>query len=163
MKKVFSLRLAALLMVPLLAVSCTSVPRQGMSPQARFHEGAAANVVMHFYQWNSIYVTRPDTRENKFLPLLDRESVAQVLARPDVGHDVAVIVVSHFYTADQELELAHDWESFLGNKGFRRVVLLRAGSSKIDNVDGLIVMHDSAKLASTRQPSTPTDLALVTR
>ena len=84
----------------------------------------------------------PDTRENGFLPLLDRAGVARELSRPGLGRNLAVVVVGHLYTPDQEAQMFHDWTALLTGPGFQRLIFLRAGSNS--NIDGLIIVRESA-------------------
>jgi len=129
--------------------SCSSVSPDGAKAHARFHDGAAANVVVRFYSWDLIHMTRPDTRENGFLPLLDRKSVARELCRPDVERDLAVVVLGNLYSLDQETQLFEDWKALLGERGFRRLVLVHAGYRY--EIDGLIIVRDSVIAAADEQ------------
>jgi len=129
-----------------LLVSCGSLTPEATKARGRFREGASANLVLRFYSWDSIHMTRPDTREGGFLPLLNREGVARKLDRPDLGHDLAVVVMGFMFTAAQEKALFHDWEAMLSEHGFRRVVLLRANLKK--EIDGLPILYDSAMAAA---------------
>jgi len=152
MKKFQYLRWVLLASVVALMPSCSSVFPDGAGTRARFHDGAAANVVVRFYSWDLIHMTRPDTRENGFLPLLNREGVAHELGRPDVGRDLAVVVMGYLYSIDQEAQLFQDWKALLGERGFRRVVLVRAGHR--DEIDGLIIVRDSAIAAANDEQRT---------
>lgn len=129
-----------------LLVSCGSLTPEATSARGRFREGPSANLVLRFYSWDSIHMTRPDTREDGFLPLLNREAVARKLDRPDVGRDLAVVVMGFMFTTAQESALFHDWNALLSEHGFRRVVLLRANLKK--GIDGLPVLYDSAMAAA---------------
>ncbi|MCU0783222.1 MAG: hypothetical protein MUF81_04075 [Verrucomicrobia bacterium] len=146
MKKFQYLRWLLLASVAGLMASCSLVPPDGSNSRARFHDGRAANVVFRFYSWDLIHMTQPDTRENGFLPLLNRESVAHELARPDVGRDLAVVVMGNLYSIDQETQLFQDWKALLTVRGFRRLVLVRA--SYKHKIDGLIIVRDSAIAAA---------------
>ena len=131
--------------VAALVASCSSVSSDGTGPRARFHEGAAANVVVRFYSWDLIQMTRPDTRENGFLPPLNRQSVVRELGRPDIGRDLAVVVMGSLYSIDQETQLFQDWKALLAERGFRRLVLVRAGHKY--EINGLIILRDTALAA----------------
>jgi hypothetical protein len=147
MKKLQCFRWMLLASMAGLLASCSSLAPEAKTSHGRFNEAASANLVLRFYSWDSIHMTRPDTRENGFLPLLDRESVTRELGRPDLGHDLAVVVMGFMFTAAQELELFHDWKAFLvGERGFRRVVLVRASFK--NEIDGLPVLFDSAMAAA---------------
>ncbi|MEI9960752.1 MAG: hypothetical protein WDM76_06370 [Limisphaerales bacterium] len=144
------LRPASLVAVALIAVSCSSLPPPAIGP--RFHEGAAANLVLIYYGNQSIYMTKPDTRENGFLPLLSRQDVLHSLERPEIGHDLAVIVVGTL-TAEAEAALMQDWESVLKEQGFRRVVWLASGNTNDIGIDGLLILHDSVIAIRNVQPT----------
>lgn len=131
--------------VAALLASCSSVSSDGTGTRARFHDGASANVVVRFYGWDLIQIIRPDTRENGFLPLLNRASVVRELGRPDIGRDLAVVVMGSLYSLDQETQLFQDWKALLAGRGFRRLVMVRAGHK--DEIDGLIIVRDSALAA----------------
>jgi len=121
-----------------LAVSCGSLDPQADAP--RFHESETASLVLLYNNNQNIFITRPDTRENGFLPLMSRDDVVRKLDRLDMGHDLAVIVVANMRTAEEDEGMMSDWQSVLGTHGFRRVVFLRAGYG--DELDGLLVMRD---------------------
>jgi hypothetical protein len=147
MEKLKYLRWMLLASVAGLLVSCSSPSSKATTSRGRFHEGASANLVLRFYSWDSIHMTRPDTRENGFLPLLDRASVTRQLGRPDLGRDLAVVVMGFMFTAAEESALFHDWETLLvGERGFRRVVLVRASFK--NEIDGLPILYDSAMAAA---------------
>jgi hypothetical protein len=147
MEELKYLRWMLLASVAGLLVSCSSLAPEATTSRGRFHEYASANLVLRFYSWDSIHMTRPDTRENGFLPLLDRESVTRQLGRPDLGRDLAVVIMGFMFTAAQESALFHDWESLLvGERGFRRVVVVRASFK--NRIDGLPILYDSAMAAA---------------
>lgn len=139
----------ALLLVLLsgLLVSCGSLSTAKKG--ARFHDGASANVVVRFYDWDSIHIVRPDVREGGYLPLLDRDGVARTLGHVNVGNDLAVVVLGYMLSNAQEAEMIGFWNTLLREHGFRRVVMLRAGFK--DEIDGLLIVHDSAMTAAHDQ------------
>jgi hypothetical protein len=122
--------------------SCSLAPPEAANLGPRFHEGDAANLVVRFNSWNSIQIMRPDTRENGFLPLLDRDGVVARLDRMHTDRQLAVVVLGAMFSRAQEQEIIRDWHQILNPRGFRRLVLLRAGFK--DNINGLRVVYDSA-------------------
>ena len=142
MKMSSGIKMGAMAVAVSFVASCADIPDQVQDTHKRFHEEAAANVVLHFSRWDSISVLRPDTRENGFLPLLSRDDVARQLGRSGLRHDLAVVLVGYTYAPKQVDDLFREWKSFLGERGFQRVVLLRAGLRY--KIDGLPVLHDSA-------------------
>jgi hypothetical protein len=137
----------ALALVVSSLVSCAHTPAQVADTRARFHDGAAANVVVHFSRWDSIFMLRPDTREDGFLPLLNRDDVAHRIDQAGIGRDLAVVILGYTYTGEQVAELFREWNALLGQHGFRRVVVLRVGRK--DEIDGLPVLCDSAITGGT--------------
>jgi len=129
-----------------LVTSCTSLTPEATTSLGRFREASSADLVLRFYSWNSIQMTRPDTRESGFLPLMNREGVQHQLGRPDLEFDLAVVVVGFMFSMAQESALFQDWNMLLRERGFRRVVLVRAGFK--DEIDGLPVLYDSAMAAT---------------
>ena len=143
------IRLAMLASVVWFVASCAHTPVTVTDTGRRFHEGASANAVLHYYRWDSIYMLRPDTREGGFLPLLSREDVARELDQRNVGRDFAVVIVGYRYSPEQQAGLIRDWDAFLNDRGFRRVVILRAGAD--GQINGLPILHDSAIAGGTWQ------------
>ncbi len=147
MNKIRFLRVLLLVLLSGLLVSCGSISTAKKG--ARFHDGASANVVVRFYDWNSIHIVRPDIREGGYLPLLDRDGVARTLDHVKVGQDLAVIVLGYMFSNAQEAEMIGYWNTLLRERGFRRVVVVRAGFK--DEIDGLLIVHDSAMTAAHDQ------------
>ncbi len=129
-----------------LLTSCSSLPPEATTSYGRFREAASADCVVRFYSWDTIQITHPDTRENGFLPLLNREDVRRQLARSDLELDLAVVVVGFMFSTAQESALLQDWNTLLRERGFRRIVMLRAGFR--DQIDGLPVLYDSVMAAA---------------
>ena len=158
MKNFGLVRAFALVVLAALFVSCASTSPQAAS--RRFQEGSSVTMVLRFYSWNSIYMTRPDTREGGFLPLMSRDEIAREAARREVPRDLAVVTIGSTYSPDQLKLLARDWKQFLAAQGFRRVVILRSGFKQ--EIDGLIVVADSAIADPNGTPEkTPSTLATV--
>lgn len=125
----------ALLGCLLISTSCST-----LSP-GRFYDGKSAEVILQFFGWESIYMTRPDTRQAGFLPLLSRDQVEQELKQRNIPRNLAVVVIGNTYSQVQVAQLAAEWKALLHKQGFRRVVLLRAGAG--DGIDGLPIIEDS--------------------
>jgi hypothetical protein len=127
-----------------LVGSCANVsPKQTTSEAApRFHEGAAADMVLRFFTWNSIYITKPDIREGGFRPMYARDDIGREVKSRNINRHTAVVVLSLFYRdATQIAQLSHEWTTYLNAQGFRRVVILHAGPGT--DIDGLPVLNDS--------------------
>lgn len=86
-------------------------------------------------------MTRPDIRQDGFLPVLTRDQIARELQHRVVQRDAAVVLIGYSYSGTQLAALANDWKQLLADLGFKRVVLLRGGGKKIE---GLPVIEDAA-------------------
>jgi hypothetical protein len=122
-----------------LAVSCASLAPEAACP--RFREAAAADFVLIYNSDESIFVTKPDTRENGFLPLLSRKDIPGQLEQYAPARHLAVVVIGKMSRPDQAA-LIQDWQTWLQARGFRRFVCLQAGYN--DQIAGLPILHDSA-------------------
>ena len=130
-----------------LALAFLSVILGGCaSPQSartkRFNESAAVNVELRFFRWDSIYMTRPDTRENGFLPLMNATQVATEIRRRNLKRNLAAVVVGYSYDDAQTAAIAEQWQKYLAAQNFKRVVVLRAGGG--NSIDGLPIIRDLA-------------------
>ena len=134
-----SVRALLLAGVGALAVSCAPLNPAAAGPH--FHEGASADLVLVYYSDESIFISKPDTRENGFLPLFTRKDVTRRLEQYDTSHNLAVVVIGRM-TATEQAALIQDWQAKLFTHGFRRVVCLQASGD--DRIDGLLILRDSA-------------------
>ncbi len=135
---------ATLASVAWLVGSCASVgPKQTAGEiLPRFHDGAAADMVLHFFTWDSIYMTKPDPRAGGFLPLYARDDIGREVKRRNINRHTAVVVMSLFYRDPAQVaQLSQEWTIYLNEQGFRRVVILHAGPGS--HIDGLPVLRDS--------------------
>jgi len=139
MKMISLLRCAGLATLAWFVVSCAPLTPQAAGP--RFHEAGSANVVLLYSSEQSIFITKPDTRENGFLPILSRGDVLHSVARPEIGRDLAVVVMG-FMSPENQAALIQSWQADLSAQGFRRIVCL-AGNGE-SQIDGLLVLRDSA-------------------
>ena len=127
-----------------LLSSCASVgPQQTWSEVSpHSNDGVTADMILRFYTWDSIYMTKPDSREGGYLPLYARADIAREVRSRNVARNTAVVVFSLFYRDPAQLaQLIHEWTTYLNEQGFRRVVILHAGPAK--EIDGLPVLNDS--------------------
>jgi hypothetical protein len=99
-------------------------------------------MVLRFFKWDAIYMTKPDTRDGGFLPLYVRDDIGREVKRRNISRNMAVVVVSRFYREQSQVEqLSRELTACLNGQGFRRVVVLHAGPG--DDIDGLPVLSDS--------------------
>lgn len=131
-------------LLPWLATSCANTGARWGEGYGHFHEAAATDMVLRFYRWDSIYMTKPQTRENGFLPILSRDDIARQVQRHNIARNLAVVVVGFTYSIDPGSPLVRDWKAILGEQGFRRVVFLRASGNDLDRIDGLPILLDTA-------------------
>ena len=144
MRKPWFLLGVTLASVAWLVGSCASVgPKQTASEiLPRFHDGATADMVLRFFTWDSIYMTKPDPRAGGFLPLYARDDIGREVKRRNINRHTAVVVMSLFYRDPAQVaQLSHEWTTYLNEQGFRRVVILYAGPGS--DIDGLPVLRDS--------------------
>ena len=64
----------------------------------------------------------------------------QVLARPDVGRNLAVVICGSLFSLRQEADLQEKWAGIFSGLGYQRVMFLRAGFH--NQVDGLSIIRD---------------------
>jgi hypothetical protein len=133
--------LCAVLFVCAPLTGCqTTAPKRQTDTRARFYESAAADTIMIFNRWDTIHITRPDTRESGFLPIYTKVDVERQLQNKRTGRGMAVVIFGFLFAPDLEAKFAREWETFLFAQGFQRVVVLRTGAGPID---GLLIAHDS--------------------
>ncbi|MFM2294874.1 MAG: hypothetical protein RLZZ350_1287 [Verrucomicrobiota bacterium] len=149
--KTISLLLLAL--ATLLLPGCGSLNPSVTDNLPRFRDSKSADLVVIYYAEKSIFITKPDTRENGFLPLLSRENVSEYLVRPEIGRGLGVIIIGQMTTDAEQTALMDDWQTQLSQRGFRRIVCLRAGASD-ERIDGLPILRDSA-IASRADEAAP--------
>lgn len=107
-----------------------------------FKEAKAANFEVRFNTWDSITITKPDTREAGFLPVLQLSELGEQIAKHNPGRELAVVVVVNNYSESQAAAIGARMKGHLAAHGFKRVVALR-GSDTVP-IAGLPVAFDSA-------------------
>jgi hypothetical protein len=155
MKKLSLLLLLAF--VALTFTGCAPLNPSVTDNLPRFHESKSADLVVIYYAEKSIFITKPDTRENGFLPLLSRENVSEYLGRPEIGRDLGVVIIGQMTSVAEQATLMDNWQVELTQRGFHRIVCLRAGASD-ERIDGLPVLRDSVV---TTPSATTTTVAAV--
>lgn len=123
----------------------------------RFYEGARADVILKFNRWDTIHLLRPDSREGGFLPILTRADVEAELKTQHVNRELAVVVLGFLFPPDLESLYVGEWDALLSSLGFKRIVVLRTGVSR--DIDGLLIIHDSAIAAGHDRQRTTAPLA----
>jgi hypothetical protein len=154
MKKTTIVQLVPALFL-LTATVCINTPQTAAAGNARFHESKSVDVALVYSDWNAIMLTKPDSHEGGFYPVLTRDNVAAKINQYSTGHDLAVVTLNNVkdMTPQQQTAVIHDWETLLGKCGFHRVVFLNAGES--NKIDGLPIVHDSV-IAGVRDDSAKT-------
>jgi hypothetical protein len=146
MKKI--LRVTALAALICWSVSCASTgDNSAADTHPRFHEAAAASVIIQFNTWETIYLIRPSYRDNGFIHMFKREELGGTLTRLGVRRDMAVVILGWDYDSIQLGQMIDEWKALLSTLGFQRVVCIHA--SEDDEIDGSIVLDDS------QLPATP--------
>jgi hypothetical protein len=135
-------RMTLLGLVTVFLVSCASTPtRNAAATTARFRDVSSVDVAFNFSRWDTIYMIRPDMRENGFYPVYGREDVVRELTRRNLGRNLAVVVMGYVFSDKNQQNLVEEWNSLLSKQGFRRVVILRSNNTM--NIDGLLIVSDS--------------------
>ena len=139
----------------LAATFCVNTPQTAAAGAARFHESKSVDVALVYSDWKTIMLTKPDSHEDGFYPILTRDSVVPKINQYSTGHNLAVVALNDVkdMAPQQQAAVIHDWETLLGNCGFHRVVFLSAGQS--NKIDGLPILHDSV-IAGARDDSAKT-------
>jgi hypothetical protein len=107
-----------------------------------FKEAKATDLEIRFNTWDSITITKPDTREAGFLPVLQLSELGDEIAKRQIGRELAVVVVVNNYDETQAANIGARMKGHLAAHGFKRVVALR-GSDTMP-IAGLPVAFDSA-------------------
>lgn len=115
-----------------------------------FKEAAAVNLELRFYRWDSVCITKPDTRKDGFIPVLNAAEVSQEINQLNVPRDLATVVVGSCYYDWQAAEIATEWNKRLTAQGFRRVVVLRGGEGA--KLNGLPIIADFASFTLDEGP-----------
>jgi hypothetical protein len=160
MKKLKIVQLVPALLL-LTSTFCVNTPQTAAAGTARFHESKSADVTLMYSSWDTILLTKPDSHEDGFYPILTRDNVIPKINHYNTGHDLAVVTLTDAkdMTPQEQAVAIHDWETLLGNCGFHRVVFLSGGRS--NNIDGLPIVHDSV-IAGVRDDSAKTLVAAAT-
>ncbi len=143
MKTRYAIRLPLVLLIILCAlVSGCATQGTGRKAARRFHEESSADLILKFNRWDTIQVLRPDSRQGGFLPIYERAALEAQLESSHMRRELGVVVLGFLFSNAQELSFAKEWADLLSKHGFRRIVVVRTGSTK--GVDGLPVVYDSA-------------------
>jgi len=127
----------------LLMSGCYAPPVHAVYTGPRFREAAQVNVVLQFLRWDSILITQPEFLEDGFLRLFARDDLSPMLTSPQVGHDLAVVIIGPTYQDEQLVQVINDWKALLNGCGFKRVVCLRVGAD--NKIDGLPIIDDTSQ------------------
>ncbi len=139
--KTRELAIVILLIAALLATSCATTG---------FKDARRTDLELRFYTWDSISITKPDTRENGFMPVYQVSELSERLARLNVPRELAVVVVVNNYDEKQAAGIGAKFKNHLGAQGFKRVVALRGGDQM--PIAGLPIAFDSAISSGHGQP-----------
>ena len=129
-------RIIAFVFLPILALLATSCATTG------FKEAKATDLEIRFNTWDSITITKPDTREGGFLPVLQLSELGDEIAKRVISRELAVVVVVNNYDESQAASIGAKMKGHLAAHGFKRVVALRG--SDVVPIAGLPVAFDSA-------------------
>ena len=138
--------LAIMAGLALLASGCYTA-KQSVDSGRRFHEDAFANVVVKFYKWDNLYITRPDYRQSGFLRPLGRDDLDKAFDSLKVRRELAVVLMGWNYDSIQTAQNVEDWRAILSSQGFRRIVCLR--DEEKEKLNGLAIIDDWTRPVET--------------
>lgn len=124
------------IVLPAIALLATSCATTG------FKEAKNTNLELRFNTWDSITITKPDTREGGFEQVLQLSELADQINKHKIGRELAVVVVVNNYDEIQAAKIGATLTGHLAAHGFKRVVALR-GSEHMP-IAGLPIAFDSA-------------------
>lgn len=137
-------RILAVMILPVIALLATSCATTG------FKDAKRTDLELRFNTWDSISIAKPDTREDGFVPVYQLSELPEQLARLNIQHELAVIVVVKNYDEKQAAGIGAKFKDHLTAQGFKRVVALRGGDKT--PIAGLPIAFDSAISSGHGQP-----------
>ena len=140
MNKLRCIVLTAFSAVVCMLVSGCYTPTLADGKAARFHEGDSVNVVLRFYQWDSVCILKPAYRDQGYLRYVRSDNLDGAFKDLSVSRDTAVVLMGWNYNSQEMAVNVEHWKSILVSHGFRRVVCLR--DNDVEKLDGLPVISD---------------------
>jgi hypothetical protein len=141
----------ALIALGITVSGCNTAP-QAKDTRPRFNESLSTSVAVEFYKWDNFFITKPDYREGGYRRPLQTDLLDNALNELNIQKDLAVVVLGWNYDAPTIAKIVTEWKSILGERGFKRVVWLRANEN--NKLDGKVIIED------WKQPvETPTQTA----
>jgi hypothetical protein len=137
-------RIIAVFILPVLALLAASCATTG------FSEAKNTGLELRFYAWDSISISKPDTREDGFMPVYQLSELPAQLSRLNMPRELAVVVVVNNYDEKQAAGIGAKFRDHLSAQGFKRVVALRGSDQK--PIAGLPIAFDSANSSGHGQP-----------
>lgn len=119
--------------IAMMGTSCATI---------NFKPVATVDLELRFNTWESVCITKPDTRENGFIPVLTGPETLQAIQHLEISRRFAAIVVGNSYDAAQARNIGAQWFQQLAVLGFERVIVLR-GSDAFP-IARLPIVYDSA-------------------
>lgn len=129
----------AALLAMVFLVSCETPPQAGAM---KFHDAAAADVVVKHFRWEHLNLIKPNYREGGFLIPVTRDTLGPALDRLGVSRGLAVVALGWNYTEADLEKLTQEWRDLLRGLGFQHVVAVHA-TGRGDDVTGAWIIHDS--------------------
>ena len=115
--------------------ACTTAPEYGLG---KFHDEKSADVVVHYLNWTSISITKPDTSEGGYLPMYDKAGAEAKLRSLSTRRGLAVVTCAYTLGPDRETEAQQYWIKTFSDLGFRHITFVRANRDR--SVDGCAIM-----------------------
>jgi hypothetical protein len=108
-----------------LLTSCSTPTQAGKA--LRFTEAETADFIARYYSDDTSYLLKPATMEGPYRSICDRTQLLK-LAGQQPGRALAVIVMIHYVSAQQEDTTKLAWMNDLKRLGYKRIVFLRGGN-----------------------------------
>ena len=108
-----------------LLTSCSTSTQVGKV--SRFTEAETADFIARYYSDEASYALKPAMMEETFRSVCDRALLLK-LAGQQPRRELAVIVMIHYVSAQQEDTTKLAWVNDLKRLGYRRIVFLRGGN-----------------------------------
>ncbi|HVM48792.1 MAG TPA: hypothetical protein VMU04_12245 [Candidatus Acidoferrum sp.] len=128
---------AALIGAVFLLSSCATTPQATVAELPRFHSAANADLIFRYFSDQVSHVEKPLTMEGPFLVACERTTVLK-LAAGQPRHELAVILLIHYFSPPEENRVKLAWRSDLQKLGYKDIVFLLAG--RTGEVDGLPIL-----------------------
>ena len=128
---------------------CASNPHY-VADGPRFHDEAAASLIVRYSSENTVFMLRPDGHEGPFQRIFSREELCGAVAGQPGERGLAVVIINHYRMRDLEQQAEQRWVESLNRLNYRRVVFLRGNGR--GNINGLRIVSETLLAGPTPAP-----------